>query len=75
MRTETQRTFFASEAGDIKNCQVVEFQSGANGKFSQVKSSNPDLSQFGSWTQINREDLTPEEILAEVSTYPNLVDE
>ncbi len=72
MRTEQQRTFFNSPDGDIKNCQVVEFES-VNGKLDKVKSSNPFLDEIGDLKKIEKRTFTPKELLNEVRTYPSIL--
>lgn len=73
-RTETQKHFFESPEGDIKNCQVVEFKSGDR-RLEEVRSSNPKLGTFGSWNKIDRQTLNPQELLDEVKKYPHHLDE
>lgn len=74
LRTETQKEFFESPAGDIKNCQVVEFKSDTQ-RLAEVRSSNPNLNIWGDWTKIARETLNPQELLEEVNKYPHHIDE
>jgi broad specificity phosphatase PhoE len=78
MNTERQINFFNSEAGNLRNCQVVEFSSidpqtiEYTGKFQWVRSSCPQLRISSSWQKIERTKYLPEEILAQVERYPNL---
>lgn len=74
LRTETQKKFFESPAGDIKNCQVVEFKSDSQ-RLDEVRSSNPELKILGDWNKIARETLTPAQLLEEVNEYPHHIDE
>ena len=76
MNTERQLEFFSSEAGDIKNCQVVEF-SAANpengeyrGNLGWVRSSHPASGLDGCWGGIERIRYTPDQLLDQVSFYP-----
>lgn len=73
MRTEEQVEFFAGEGGDIKNCQVVEFESNLDGKISNVRSSNPHLGEEGKWHKLEKKSFTPEELLKEVTSYPSMI--
>lgn len=78
MRTEAQVKFFESPAGDIKNCQVVEFVSkpdknGVN-KFNKYRSINPFFGIERGFKTIKRETLTPSQILEEVSQYKSIVE-
>lgn len=73
-RTENQKEFFESPMGDIKNCQVVEFKSDEK-RFSEVRSSNPQLQMFGDWNKIDREELTPDQLLEEVKKYQHYINE
>jgi broad specificity phosphatase PhoE len=78
MNTERQIKFFQSDAGDIKNCQVVEFSSinPAGGKYTGkmhwVRSSCPQAGIFPLWSAIERPEFTPEQLLEQVRRYPNL---
>ncbi len=79
MTTEQQRTFFHSPAGDIKNCQVVEFACNhpeaagdGEGKLRWVKSSCPSVGLVGDWAAIAPRRFTPAELLAEVQHYPHI---
>lgn len=66
MRTEQQRSFFAGPGGDMKNCQIVEFES-ENGKFVRYRSSNPHAGYVGEGINLEKKKFTPEEILKEVN--------
>lgn len=78
MRSERQREFFQSSAGDIKNCQVVEFSCSrpgspeSDGKLRWVRSSCPQQKIEREWKALQRETYTPEELLAGVDHYPHL---
>jgi len=78
MNTERQIEFFNSDAGDIKNCQVVEFSSRspsteeAHGRLRWVRSSCPQAGVEGSWDSIERITFTPAELLQQVERYPHL---
>jgi len=79
MTTEQQRTFFHSPAGDIKNCQVVEFASvhptaaeEGEGKLRWVRSSCPSAGLEGDWAALTPRRFTPAELLAEVQHYPHV---
>lgn len=74
-RTETQRSFFKTSDGDIKNCQVVEFSSDSEGKLKYVKSSNPYFGYYGKKTKIESSDLSIDELLEEVNQYPHHLSE
>lgn len=75
MRTEQQVEFFNSPNGDIKNCQVVEFCSDTNNKIVTVRSSNPNLNEFGTWQNLDKKTFSPEELLAEVEGYSLMLNE
>jgi broad specificity phosphatase PhoE len=74
--TEQQLEFFNSSEGDVHNCQVVEFSSespssGKNdGKLQWVRSSCPPAQTEGAWKPIERNILTPDEILQKLGRYP-----
>ena len=83
--TEQQLEFFRprveeskNRAGDIKNCQVVEFSSvdpsshNATGKLHWVRSSCPRAQFFGEWATIARARYSPQDLLRQVNQYPNL---
>jgi broad specificity phosphatase PhoE len=76
--TERQIDFFNSDAGDIKNCQVVEFSSidpisqEAQGKFRWVRSSCPHAEISGDWSGIEKTHYTPQQLLDQVFRYPRL---
>lgn len=78
--TEAQREFFNTPAGDIKNCQVVEFSSinpesgERRGQLRWVKSSCPHLGVTGTWSEFHYQKFSPEELLATVEQYPHLPD-
>ena len=78
MNTERQIEFFNSEAGDIKNCQVVEFSSinPSNdenlGKLRWVRSSCPQAGIDSEWNTIERIRYTPAQLLQQVECYPHL---
>ncbi|MCB0340021.1 MAG: histidine phosphatase family protein, partial [Bdellovibrionales bacterium] len=78
MPTEEQLEFFHSDAGDIKNCQIVEFgsdgpsQATYDGKLRWVRSSCPQAEIFGDWAQILPKLFTPAQLLETVDKYPNL---
>lgn len=78
MDTERQRSFFHSTAGDIRNCQVVEFSSvdpvdsSSDGRLRWVRSSCPQAEHQGSWQPLVRITFTPAELLDVVSHYPTL---
>jgi len=78
MNTERQVEFFNSEAGDIKNCQVVAFSSidpnsqEYGGKLSWVKSSCPQAGETGEWNVIEKIKYTADQLLEQVSRYPHL---
>lgn len=76
MRTEKQIEFFHSPEGDIKNCQVVEFRSkkdqdGVN-KFSEYRTTNACFKVDGTFKTIEKDLLTPQEILDEVRKYKSI---
>lgn len=78
MNTERAVEFFHSPAGDIKNCQVVEFSS-VNpataepvGKLRWVRSSCPQAGIADEWHALERKNYTPAELLEQVRRYPNL---
>jgi broad specificity phosphatase PhoE len=76
--TETQRDFFNSEKGDLRNCQVVEFagedpSTGKwEGKLRWVRSSCPQANSFPDWSPIERTKFSPEELMEHVKRYPRL---
>jgi len=76
--TETQRDFFRSPDGDIRNCQVVEFSSvnpasgDPRGQLRWVRSSCPHATVEGTWREFEYQKFTPEELLAGVERYPPL---
>ena len=76
--TETQRDFFTTPAGDIKNCQVVEFSSldpmssERRGQLRWVRSSCPHAGISGEWREFQYQQFTPEELLSTVEQYPHL---
>jgi broad specificity phosphatase PhoE len=72
--TETQKEFFESHKGDIKNCQIIDFES-KNGKFHSVSSSNVSLNIFGEKEVLEKTTYSPKEILAEVNKYKKLTEE
>lgn len=78
MNTERQIDFFHSEAGDLKNCQVIEFSSidpdsqEPCGWLNWVRSSCPQAGIYTSWKEIERHKFTPEELMAQVGKYPRL---
>ncbi len=78
MSTERQREFFHSEAGDIRNCQIVEFSSvdpvsnENDGKLRWVRSSCPQAQVFRDWNRMAPKKFTPTELLEQVYRYPNL---
>jgi broad specificity phosphatase PhoE len=78
LNTERQKEFFHSSAGDIKNCQVVEFSScdPASGELSSrlrwVRSSCPQANLYRKWEHLNRKKFTPTELLREAERYPTL---
>jgi broad specificity phosphatase PhoE len=78
MNTERQIDFFNSDAGDIKNCQVVEFSSTdpgtseTSGRLRWVRSSCPQTGYAGVWETIERIKYTPAELLQQVERYPHL---
>lgn len=74
LHTENQKEFFESHQGDIKNCQIVDFES-KNGKFHTVSSSNASLGIFGEKEVIKKYTYTPQEILDEVKKYKKLTEE
>lgn len=78
LSTHQQLEFFHSDAGNIRNCQVVEFSaenpltSEWRGKLRWVRSSCPHEKVEGVWSEISYRRYTPAELLKEVSRYPNL---
>lgn len=78
MNTERQKEFFSSPAGNIKNCQIVEFasvhpESGESTRgFQWSRSSCPHAEIEGSWDTIERVSFTAKELLAQASCYPRL---
>jgi broad specificity phosphatase PhoE len=76
--TERQREFFHSAAGDIKNCQVVEFSSvdpqteAVNGKLRWVRSSCPQENIFGLWRALERKTYSAAELLEITDKYPHI---
>ncbi len=78
MTTEQQRDFFHSPAGDMKNCQVVEFSSLApegaesDGRLRWVRSSCPQAKVEGDWARIIPRKFSPEELLESAARYPHL---
>lgn len=78
MNSESQSRFFESHEGDIRNCQVVEFSSldpqsnDANNQLKWARSSCPQAKIIGTWKPIERTTFTPEELLEQVTRYPNL---
>lgn len=71
MNTERQLTFFHSPAGDIKNCQVVEFGS-TERCLDSVRSSCPQAGINGEWEEIERISYSPLDLIEQVERYPNL---
>ena len=78
MNTERQLEFFHSDAGDIKNCQVVEFSSvdpktdENTGKLRWVRSSCPQAEIFREWVPIERIKYKPADLLEKVGRFPRL---
>jgi broad specificity phosphatase PhoE len=78
--TEAQREFFTTPAGDIKNCQVVEFSSlnpasgERRGQLRWARSSCPHAGVLGEWNEFQYQKFSPEELLATVERYPHLPD-
>ncbi len=78
MNTERQIEFFNSPAGDIRNCQVVEFSSvrpdnaQVGSRLSWVRSTCPQAGVVGSWARVERVTYTPEQLLEQVERYPTL---
>ena len=76
--TEAQREFFSTPAGDIRNCQVVEFSSlnpmncERRGQLRWVKSSCPHAGIAGEWSEFQYQKFSPEELLSTVERYPHL---
>jgi len=76
--TEAQREFFTTPAGDIKNCQVVEFSSlnpasgERRGQLRWARSSCPHAGVLGEWNEFQYQKFSPEELLATVERYPHL---
>lgn len=71
LHTETQKDFFESHKGDIKNCQIIDFES-KNGKFYTVSSSNAGLNIFGEKEVLEKTTYSPKEILKGVELYKKL---
>lgn len=78
MTSEEQARFFHSKAGDIRNCQVIEFSSEDPvsghyvGKFRWWRSSCPSAGIYGKWRPITRQTFTPKQLKARVAKYPRI---
>ncbi len=80
MDTERQIDFFHSPAGDIKNCQIVEFsskpfgdqKSESTGKLEWVRSSCPQADVEGNWTKIEKPACTAQDLMDEILGYPEI---
>jgi broad specificity phosphatase PhoE len=78
--TESQREFFSSISGDIKNCQVVEFSSvdpvsgERRGQLRWAKSSCPHADISGEWKEFEYQKFSPDDLLRIVEQYPHLPD-
>lgn len=69
--TENQKEFFESHKGDIKNCQVIDFES-KNGKIHTVSSSNSGLGIIGEKEVLKKATYSPKEILRDVELYKKI---
>jgi len=71
-RTEQHVSFFESDLGDIKNCQVFEIRS-IDGKFKLFRTSNPYLKEFGDWKEIPKSKVKIEDLLKEIDQYKHII--
>ena len=78
MPSEKQRAFFSSEAGNIRNCQVVEFATmhssakESDGELRWVRSSCPAQGTGGEWDRLHAHRSTPADLLEVAGSYPRL---
>jgi broad specificity phosphatase PhoE len=76
--TEKQRAFFHSSAGDVRNCQVVEFTNTHpvtqkdEGLLRWVRSSCPQADIYHDWHELEYKKFTPKELLELVKQYPQM---
>jgi len=76
--TEKSLNFFHSGAGNIRNCQVVEFSNSNPNTLSDegllrwVKSSCPYAEIYGEWAELPYKKFNPRELLKTVDKYPHL---
>ncbi|SDR14005.1 histidine phosphatase family protein [Pseudoxanthomonas sp. CF125] len=76
--TEKSVEFFHSNAGNVRNCQVVEFSNSNphtlsdEGLLRWVKSSCPYFEIYGQWSELSYRKFNPRELLEMVNKYPHL---